>query len=655
MEIHVSPTGCDGAEGSTSAPLRTINHAAQIAMPGDTVIVHEGQYREWVKPKRGGRNGNSRITYQAADGEQVVIKGSEEVKNWRSVGENTWVAEVSNALFGDFNPFAAELSGDWVVRPNPNVEGPRKHLGDVYLNGRSLNEATDIDEVKSGKAETELFDDWTQTVVKVADPDWTTRRWYSEVDAEKTTIWANFGDADPNAELVEINVRPTVFTPETNHIDYITVRGFELCQAATQWAPPTAEQIGLIGPNWAKGWIIENNDVHDSKCSGISLGKERSTGQNFATLRQDKPGYQYQLESVFAARHIGWDKEHIGSHIVRNNHVHDCGQTGIVGHLGCIFSTIENNHIHHIATRREFFGHELAGIKLHAAIDVVLRHNHIHDCTLGTWLDWQNQGTRVSRNVYHSNSRDLFIEVSHGPFVVENNVLASPVSFESFSQGGAFIHNLLAGTVRLTQQMDRATPYHVAHSTQLAGYATFPGGDDRWIGNVFVAGEKEHAYGKANDMFEQANYGTCGYDKCDESMDAFISALSSVAQDHERYYGRWLPVTIRDNAYFAGAKPYCKETNASVSQDKASVEVTVEGCHAYLTLKDLDVADLPKVGRVCGTDLPWAYFPQAPFEELDGSPLCISEDLTGKVRDESGSAPGPLACPPKPGEKIQIW
>ena len=28
------------------------------------------------------------------------------------------------------------------------------------------------------------------------------------------------------------------------------------------------------------------------------------------------------------------DKEHIGSHIVRRCEIHDCGQTGIVGHLG---------------------------------------------------------------------------------------------------------------------------------------------------------------------------------------------------------------------------------------------------------------------------------------------------------------------------------
>jgi alpha-L-arabinofuranosidase len=37
-----------------------------------------------------------------------------------------------------------------------------------------------------------------------------------------------------------------------------------MSQAATPWAPPTAEQVGLIGTNWSKGWIIENNTVSDS-------------------------------------------------------------------------------------------------------------------------------------------------------------------------------------------------------------------------------------------------------------------------------------------------------------------------------------------------------------------------------------------------------
>jgi hypothetical protein len=110
-------------------------------------------------------------------------------------------------------------------------------------------------------------------------------------------------------------------------------------------------------------WIIENNIIHDSKCSAISIGKEGSTGHLYHSTRKDKTGHQYQLESVFSAEHIGWSKESIGSHIIRNNTIYDCGQNAIVGHLGCVFSEIYNNHIYRIAIKREFWGHEIAGIK----------------------------------------------------------------------------------------------------------------------------------------------------------------------------------------------------------------------------------------------------------------------------------------------------
>ncbi len=359
-----------------------------------------------------------------------------------------WKVVVPNSLFGGFNPFAEEVEGDWIVYAEQTT--PRKHLGDVYLNGRSFYEVVTLAEVSDPPLRTEVLDDWTGTSDRIRDPEQTRYVWYAEVGAEETTIWANFQGADPNEELVEINVRRSVFYPTEHHLDYITVRGFELAQAACPWTPPTADQPGLIGPNWAKGWIIEDNVIHDAKCSAVSLGKEASTGHNYATLRSDKPGYQYQLESVFSARQIGWDREHVGSHIVRRNHIYDCGQNGIVGHLGCVFSTIEDNHIHHIALKREFYGYEIGGIKLHAALDVVIRHNRIHDCSLGIWLDWQTQGTRVSRNLLYANNRDLFIEVSHGPHLVEHNVLASPASLELFSQGGAFVNNL---AVR-----DRAAP-----------------------------------------------------------------------------------------------------------------------------------------------------------------------------------------------------
>lgn len=195
-----------------------------------------------------------------------------------------------------------------------------------------------------------------------------------------------------------------------------------MAQAACPWTPPTADQPGLLGTNWSKCWIIEDCDIHDAKCSAISIGKEESTGHNMCTRTQRKPGYQYQMEAVFRAARIGWSREIIGSHLIRRNVLHDCGQNGIVGHMGCIFSTIEQNHIYNIAVKHEFFGYEIAGIKLHAAIDVTIRHNNIHNSALGTWLDWQAQGAHVHNNLYYANDRDLMIEVTHGPYLVENNI-----------------------------------------------------------------------------------------------------------------------------------------------------------------------------------------------------------------------------------------
>ena len=43
-QIHVSTDGSDSNDGSVSAPLLTIQHAVDIAQPGDTVWVHGGRY-----------------------------------------------------------------------------------------------------------------------------------------------------------------------------------------------------------------------------------------------------------------------------------------------------------------------------------------------------------------------------------------------------------------------------------------------------------------------------------------------------------------------------------------------------------------------------------------------------------------------------------
>ena len=84
-EYHVMPTGADHQPGTVEKPLRTINAAAQLALPGDTVTVHTGVYREWVNPLNGGESDSRRILYRAAEGEKVELKGSEVVDNWEKV------------------------------------------------------------------------------------------------------------------------------------------------------------------------------------------------------------------------------------------------------------------------------------------------------------------------------------------------------------------------------------------------------------------------------------------------------------------------------------------------------------------------------------------------------------------------------------------
>ena len=64
-EYHVSVNGNDENAGSSAAPFKTISAAIQFAYPGDIITVHEGVYREWVNPIRGGESDDKRIVFRA--------------------------------------------------------------------------------------------------------------------------------------------------------------------------------------------------------------------------------------------------------------------------------------------------------------------------------------------------------------------------------------------------------------------------------------------------------------------------------------------------------------------------------------------------------------------------------------------------------------
>ena len=74
------------------------------------------------------------------------------------------------------------------------------------------------------------------------------------MDEKTTTIRANFGKANPNTKLAEINVRESLFMPEVAGLKYITVSGFHFMHAAANWAPPVMDlQPGAV---WTAQWVI---------------------------------------------------------------------------------------------------------------------------------------------------------------------------------------------------------------------------------------------------------------------------------------------------------------------------------------------------------------------------------------------------------------
>lgn len=643
-EIHVSVNGNDNDKGNEKEPFLTISKAAKIAQAGDRIIVHEGVYREWVNPTQGGKSDYHRISYEAANGEHVTIKGSERIQNWEKEEGSVWKVTLPNAFFGDFNPYCTVLEGDWLLYPQEKT----LHLGDVYLNGMSFFEVDDLEEVKNPQVrEIGYHPAWTQHEEKILHPENTKYVWYAEVDSDKTTIYANFHTYDPNQEMVEINVRPYCFYPDKTGINYITVKGFEMAQAACPWAPPTADQPGLIGTHWSRGWIIEENTIHDAKCSAVSIGKEYSTGHNLHTKTHLKPGYQYQLESVFLALQKGWSKETIGSHVIRNNMIYDCGQNGIVGHMGCAFSQIYGNQIYNIGVKHEFFGYEIAGIKLHAAIDTQIFQNNIHDCTLGLWLDWQAQGTRVSRNLFYRNNRDLMMEVTHGPSVVDHNIFASEYNWDNQAQGTAFLHNLCCGVICLNYDPNRSTPYHVPHATQVAGCAVVYGGDDRIMQNIFV--------GNAPKYTENAYCGTCGYDGAPSSLKEYLQQIEAGGiEDMGPFLHTKQPVYIQGNCYLEGALPYEKEEENYRTTEKANVEIEEYDGKVVLKMDGLEAFFENQTRILSSKELGLVRIVEAPYETPQGEMLYFDTDYFGKKRKETPVA-GPFEEIVSGRNVIEIW
>lgn len=651
MKIYVNANAGYDGNGTSQMPFRHINDAAKVAQPGDEVLVAPGIYREYVDPVYAGTE-EARITYRSTEPLQAVITGAEQIKTWELYEGNVWVCRVPNSIFGNYNPYTTFVYGDWYFAKAD------KHTGCVYLNDKALYETSSLLDCIKG----EVYEcSWV--------PEDSVYKWYTEQDEEKdeTVIYANFQGKNPNEENAEINVRRECFMPSKTGRNYITVSGFNINKAATTWAPPAAFQDGMIGPHWSKGWIIEDCDISNSKCAGISVGKYLDpANDHYFTYKYVKSPTQMERDAVCRGQYHGWLKENIGGHIIRRNNIHHCEQGGIIGRMGGVFSLIEDNHIHHINNMMEQGGAEIAGIKMHAAIDVTMRRNHIHHCTMGIWCDWEAQGTRLSQNLLHDNQRpafakvlkggmmsqDIFVEVSHGPTLIDHNIMLSEASLRFATQGVAMVHNLICGALTCVGEGTgwRYTPYHIPHRTEVMGFMTFLHGDDRFYNNIFVQKWPDKdviIMHDSNDGFDTENRkaGTWMFDEYptyeewkaqfDFSQPANMSALEPVHFGH-------LPVWTEGNAYLGGAKACKNEVNGLISSEDVKVELLEKDGNYYL---DTNIYDCLKDfrGRMINTNaLGMAFEPEQRFENPDGTDIQFDKDYFGGHRGVD-VIPGPFA------------
>lgn len=382
------PDASDDGSGMPDRPWKTISRAAEVLQPGERVVIHAGVYREWVKPARGGTGPEAMISYEAAPGEDVILKGSEVwTPEWRRSrylhvpDVVTWEADLTGDLFEGANPFCLQNfptqkdTETW--KSFPSFELRR---GQVFVEGEPLIQVSLLEELKDGPG-----------------------RFWVEENGMRVHVRLP-GDAEPAGRGIEITTREQVFAPVEPYLNYIRVKGLRMFHAANG-VPIPPPQRGLLSATRGHHWIIEDCEIGHANTLGMDLGGQWwSYGQG----------------------------EMQGGHIIRRNHIHHCGVSAISAwhNMANERVLVEDNLVTDNCWMPIASHYESAGIKIHRTEHSVIRRNVVLRTANGPslWLDGEILNTRVTQNLlYHAENPvglgSLFLEINRGPNLCDNNIV----------------------------------------------------------------------------------------------------------------------------------------------------------------------------------------------------------------------------------------
>ncbi|SMP65914.1 Protein of unknown function [Neorhodopirellula lusitana] len=466
----VSTLGDDQATGTAEQPFRTISHAAELAMPGDTIVVREGVYRERVSPPRGGVPGKP-ITYRGEKWGKVIIKGSDQWNpNWVQLSDSVHYAVPDESMFTDDvyledpNPFRIELASTPYNRQGkPEKErfgygNPELiyNCGQVIVNGELYTQAPLFDEVKQQP-----------------------RSWHFAPESGR--IYVNFGDQTPAKQNVEITTRQRIFAPHQLGLGYIHVEGFVMEHCGNNyptnfWNTPKWAQAGALGLRGGHHWLVRNNMIRHANTVAIDIGF-RGGDNEVVTQPSVKPASPANQPESTSEDLSGNDNR------IEANYFVDNGAAGLIGSgsLRIVISDnviMRNNTLGFIGNKR----YEHAGIKCHGIRDGLIAGNYIADnpSNDGIWMDNQFPGTRITRNVVINNGvKGIFLEMSDqgwdSAFVDHNVAIGNKLHqfYVHDASGSTVMHNLFANSPVNKQKGQGAYIYQVTARTRTYQHSLF--------------------------------------------------------------------------------------------------------------------------------------------------------------------------------------
>ncbi|HLL88363.1 MAG TPA: discoidin domain-containing protein [Tepidisphaeraceae bacterium] len=529
----VSTTGNDANSGvNLSVPFKTIQRAANVARPGDTVLIRGGTYRETVTPANSG-TGGAPITFQNYNGEKVTISGTDVVRNWGLNGGKVYKAGMGWSLGNGRDQVFVDGKMMTEARfPNTtlDVSRPTKGVGDAgssmgssgtlydsdikfgadYLKGANIHMLTASQWVaQTGTVTGSNYGRLSYSLSTATPPVnggggapkyyvWgkfkfldAANEWYRDPSNGQLYLWSPQSD-NPSNHLVEAKRRENAFVL-TNR-SHINIKGLNLFASTIKagWSHNvTVDSVRahyvshttLINNIWGEGNqttgimlignnnVIRNSEVAFSSGNGITINGSNNLAQN--NVVHD---VGYSSSDNAAVWTNGYNAR------VLNNTLYNTAR-GIVKHNNSPAAKIMYNHMFdgslqtHDAGATYTYGHDGRGTQI--AYNVIRNMHSGGVGAMGIYLDRGSNNYVVHHNVvFDTDAAICMTDISRNNKVYNNTLIGKKAMGQwrtlDFA-GTQFKNNIFVGSTKIGSGASASNNLNTTLSG--AGFANYSGKD----------------------------------------------------------------------------------------------------------------------------------------------------------------------------------